>query len=198
MEKNLDIENMTPVTIDSAQQLRDVLNAYGVKTRTWDTPPHKDVNRLYDEVVAGESRIVHLGEQIGRLVSVVNVDVRATIGRRSFQLIEDRQDFIRGGETRSRGLRCVSEKIQGEEEPETAARRGLKEELGVDFAGLLVSAGEPETEAKSSSHSYPGLLSIYQKHLFTAQFGLAEWKPEGYVEYQLDKSTFFVWQELPS
>lgn len=199
MEKQPDIEKATPVSIDSASHLRDVLESYGVNTRTWDTPPYKDVNRLYEEVEAGESRIVHLGSKLGRLVSVVNVDVRAKIGRRSYQLFEDRQDFFRGGETRSRsrGLNCVSEKIKGGETPEEAARRGLLEELSVDYKGTL-EQGDVEVEHKESSYSYPGLMSIYEAHHFTARFGFDEWNPEGYKEEQLDKTTYFVWHELPS
>jgi len=198
--ENPDLEHATPVTIDSAEHLRSVLTVYGVKTEVWDTPPYKNVNDLYHEIEAGESRIVHLGSQLGRLVSIANVDILAAIGTRRYQLVEDRQDFLRGGEIKSRRreLRWVSEKIKGDESPEAAARRGIKEELDVDYTGVLEPDGEPSAEWKQSSFSYPGLMSIYQKYRFKAHFGLDVWKPEGYFERQPDKITYFVWDELPS
>jgi hypothetical protein len=67
----------------------------------------------------------------------------------------------------------------------------------VTFTGDLHSVS-PKIVQRPSSHSYPTLSGIYLTHLFKAQFGEAEWNPDGYQEVQPDKTTFFVWEEVPA
>lgn len=184
------------IPIASAEALAQTLHQHGIDIEEWGQPPYKSIDRLYEEIDAGESRLVQLGSTIGRLVSVVNVEVTAQINGARYSLKEDRQEFA-DGTVRRRDLPGVSEKIQGDEDPEMAARRGIAEELGVTFEGALTSALS-EIVQRPSSHSYPNLSGVYATHLFQAEFGEAEWNPDGYQEVQPDKTTYFVWQELPA
>lgn len=190
------LEDLTDISVTKPEQLSAVLKAYGVDFSKWGRPPYKSVDRLFKEIEDGESRLVHTGSAIGRLVAVAHVDIRASIAGRQYRLLEDRQEFAGGGElsTRKRGLYGVSEKIQGSEEPVDAARRGIQEELEIAFASEL-TPGERGMSFKESSHSYPGLAGIYVTHNFTAQFGVAEWNAKGYEERQPDKTTYFIWEE---
>lgn len=190
----LNFNDLEQIPIDSAESLTHTLHDHGVNTDSWGQAPYKSIDRLYGEIDTGESRLVQLGSTIGRLVSVANVEITAHINGVHYSLKEDRQEFA-DGNVRRRGLSGVSEKIQGNEGPEVAARRGIAEELGVTFTGTLTSALS-EIVQKPSSHSYPNLSGMYLTHLFKAEFGEAEWNPDGYKEVQPDKTTYFVWEDL--
>jgi hypothetical protein len=187
-------DDLEQISVDSAESLTRTLLDNDVDTELWGHPPYKSIDRLYEEIDAGESRLVQLGSTIGRLVSVVNVEVTAHINGMQYNLKEDRQEFA-DGNVRRRDLPGVSEKIQGNEDPEAAARRGIAEELGVTFVGTLTGALS-EIVQRPSSHSYPNLSGIYMTHLFKAEFGEAEWNPDGYKEVQSDKTTHFVWRQV--
>ena len=72
--------------------------------------------------------------------------------------------------------------------------RGIQEELGISGEVALTQIGTDEE--KVTSFSYPGLESQYVRHKFLAILNDNQFKPEGYVENQPDKSTFFVWEEV--
>jgi len=46
------------------------------------------------------------------------------------------------------------------------------------------------------SQSYPGLKSKYKGHVFNCTLIDSQYKPEGYVEVQKDKSTYFIWEKM--
>lgn len=46
---------------------------------------------------------------------------------------------------------------------------------------------------RGGSLSYPGLTSKYKGHQFTCYLTEQQFNPEGYIEKQEDKSTFFTW-----
>lgn len=185
------LDQLAVPSVDSLEQL---LRDAKIDTGLWGQSPYKSIDRLYDEIDAGESRLVRLGQTVGRLVSVVNVLVTARIGNCQYQLVEDRQVFPDGSE-RHRGIQGVSEKIKGDEDPVASARRGLAEELGVVFTGELTGAGA-QILRRPSSHSYPNLPGIYMTHVFNAEFGESEWDSDGYSEVQPDKATYFIWKEV--
>lgn len=187
-------EKLQYVTVESAEDLAYILRDSGIDTTAWGQAPFKSVERLHQEIANGESQLIRAGSALGRLVSIVSVDVRAEIDGRNYRLKEDRQEFTHGG-SRRRNLYGVSEKIQGNEDPKAAARRGLLEELGVTYTGQL-TADEIETDHQASSHSYPGLPGVYQRYPFTAVFDELDWNEDGYTEVQPDKTTYFVWEDL--
>lgn len=46
------------------------------------------------------------------------------------------------------------------------------------------------------SSSYPGLIAFYTVHTFNTILGEQEFNPEGYIEEQEDKTTYFIWEEI--
>ena len=43
--------------------------------------------------------------------------------------------------------------------------------------------------------SYPGLETKYKGHQYMCYFDKSQFDPNGYVEIQKDKKTFFVWHK---
>lgn len=85
------------------------------------------------------------------------------------------------------------------ETPFEAARRALKEELGIQISPELVSQSFVffiEDRPPVISTSFPGLWT--KRTLYISDFYLPSncYQPEGYVENQSDKSTYFVWQRV--
>lgn len=73
-------------------------------------------------------------------------------------------------------------------------QRLLFVELGVE-GEINLTELEGEEQVKMTD-SYPGLRSHYVVHKFQAILEDGQFNPEGYVEEQPDKSTFFVWEEV--
>ena len=80
------------------------------------------------------------------------------------------------------------------EDPQTAMIRGIQEELGISSGINLTTTGTDEQ--KIASPSYPGLKSQYIRHKFQVVLSKEQFNPEGYIEHQSDKSTYFIWEEV--
>ncbi|HIK18888.1 MAG TPA: NUDIX domain-containing protein [Leptolyngbyaceae cyanobacterium M33_DOE_097] len=141
---------------------------------------------LLREIEQRECEIIWEDDRYVRLVQVVLVEVFSSAGK----LIEDRQEFT-DGRSRRRGIEGISEKRRRDENPLDAARRALREELGIAAAIDLTFV--QQTTGEKLSPSYPGLLSRYTKDLFTCYLPDELIQPK-YVEIQDDKKTFFVWK----
>lgn len=179
---------------ENVDDLQKILGRYGVAYESWGQGPTKQPEALLKEIVDRETRLVETAAKtaIGRIVRVAAVDVFATVDDRRLKLIEARQEF-RNGTTRERTLQTsLSEKLIGDEVPEAGAVRGMYEELGVAYGGVL--RAYPRKLVVGRSESYPGLLSIYSLYHFEANFSESEYDPSGYMEVQDDKTTFFSWQ----
>ncbi len=174
---------------------KDLKNA-GVDTSSWGKGEAKTLSHLYKELKDGGSQLVTDKDgELLRIVTYVGVDVfyKSPEGK-SYRLKEDKQVF-NDGRVRSRNYgHAVSEKIKYDENPELAAVRGIKEELGLedDIEVSLVS----RNEERLTSSSYPGLLSQYIGYKFTAYLNQEQFNPNGYQEVQEDKITYFVWEEF--
>lgn len=81
------------------------------------------------------------------------------------------------------------------EDPLSASIRAMKEEtdLVLPFASGPNLTGNKEIGRESSS--FPGLISRYSVSCFEVYLTSEQFNPEGYVEEQEDKTTFFVWEE---
>jgi hypothetical protein len=72
--------------------------------------------------------------------------------------------------------------------------RGIKEELGIEGDLSLREIGiEEET---TDSPSYPGLKSHHIYHNFEVSLNDQQFNPDGYIEDQEDKTTYFIWEEI--
>lgn len=180
------------------QMLVEKLHTAGVDLSTWGYGATKTVEQLFQEIEGGEAELVTASD--GRLVrktAVANIEVQYTdAAKKRWRLIERKQVFADGSE-RERGLgTSVAEKLKvGENVPE-AAVRGLQEELG--FSEMVALSGTGVELKEADSPSYPGLRAQYEIHAFTAELSPEQYKPEGYIEAQPDKSTYFEWEEVTS
>jgi hypothetical protein len=175
---------------DDVEQL---LREHGVPIELWGRGAAKSVADLRQEIERGEAvvGINPRNDRLERLVRVAEVDVLARGPRgRKRRLVEDHQRFA-DGRTRRRKLdRSLAEKLVAGERPLAAARRALREELGVVEA-TVQRAGRPHTRT-TDSPSYPGLRTRYELVPFIA------WLPEDtvrerYVEKTPEKATTFRW-----
>jgi hypothetical protein len=162
----------------------------------WGRGKAKTLEHSLKEIEEGES--VLIADENGELLRNVVVGGADIFyiqpdGKRP-RLIEEKQVF-KDGRERVRNLgQAVSEKMKPDEDPKTAMIRGIKEELAIDGEVNLVENGV-DAEVKTSD-SYPGLKSQYVNHRFVASLNDRQFKQEGYVEHQSDKSTYFVWRDV--
>jgi hypothetical protein len=72
--------------------------------------------------------------------------------------------------------------------------RGIHEELG-----LLGDINLEQTDTcyeLEDSDSYPGLRTDSILHMFESILTKEQFNPEGYIEEQSDKTTYFTWVEI--
>jgi hypothetical protein len=81
------------------------------------------------------------------------------------------------------------------ENPTFAAIRGIKEELGVDINSNQLSKYS-DLHYDGGSVSYPGLDTKYKGHKFICNLTETQFEPNGYIEVQEDKKTFFTWKKI--
>lgn len=176
--------------------LRKQLSAGGIDTSSWGTGQAKTLAHLQREIELGETVLTtgKNGELLRKVVGGgADIYYQSPDGKR-YRLKEDRQIFKDGRERRRDLGQAVSEKMKPGEDPQTAMIRGVEEELGISGKILLTATGT--VEERVSSPSYPGLESQYIRHTFQVTLNDEQFNPEGYVEEQVDKSTYFVWEEV--
>jgi len=170
------------------------LSAAGIDLAKWSPElGTKSIEDLQVEIDIGETQLQSIEGMLTRVVKVVNVTVMVEIGDRSFILVEDKQIFFTGA-VRERGLKCLAEKIINDEQPEIAARRALREEIGLNFEGELVSLGEEVQQ--QSSPSYPGLSTQYQIFKYQIVLSVADLSQIGFAEIQAKKMSLFTLEAL--
>lgn len=177
-------------------ELQQQLLAAGIDLASWGTGPAKTLAHLQKEVDDGEAVIVTKPD--GRLVRCVEVCDANVFGispdGRHLRLKEDRQVFADGRERRRQLQYAVLEKMHAGERPLDAMVRGIREELGV-AGDIDITAVRVDLE-EAVSPSYPGLLSRYSCHVFDVMLCGEQVRPDGYVEVQADKRTFFIWEPV--
>lgn len=108
-------------------------------------------------------------------------------------LKEDYQKF-KDGRVRKRKMDAsVAEKLdKNDRNLISAVIRGIKEELDVDISESQISNNGKNRKIMDSM-SYPGLNSIIDLFKYTVILNDSQYNPDGYVENQEDKSTYFKW-----
>ncbi|KAE9608806.1 hypothetical protein Lal_00020529 [Lupinus albus] len=162
----------------------DSFASWGVK------PGTKNVHNLWLELSEGETSLADSTPPV-RTVQVVTVRVT---GKDGGILIESYQE-LSDGNVRKRG-RPLSEKMKPGEDPESAAVRAVKEELGSMIGGEVgcVVKIDPNSYGmrveERNSDSYPGLPGCYVLHTLNAT---VEGLPEGdFCTYEVDEYGDFV------
>ncbi|CAN5609283.1 hypothetical protein BH23PAT2_BH23PAT2_10170 [soil metagenome] len=187
-------ESQSIVTDDDIQQK---LFDADIDVSLWGEGQAKTLSHLVNEINEGETLLEmdKTGELVRR-VAVGRADVFFTdTDGQTYRLREDRQIFKDGRTRRRTDIEAsLSEKMKFHEDPETAMIRGIQEELGISGGVALESTGTDEE--RMTSPSYPGLTSEYTSINFKALLTEKQYKPEGYIERQQDKDTYFVWDKV--
>lgn len=176
--------------------LKQQLESAGIDTSEWGKGEAKTVEHLQKEIESGETILI-TGEQgeLLRKVVVGGADILYTSPEgKKYRLKEDRQVFKDGRERKRNLDQAISEKMKPDEDPTDAIIRGVREEL--DIEGDLSVTETGVEEQLLSSPSYPGLQSQYILHKFSITLVDSQFRSDGYVEEQEDKSTYFVWEEV--
>lgn len=175
----------------------------------------KTIDDLKEEIRRGESRLAFTvgenGEQsLARILDVAGISVYYMRGQKPQTLYELVQVNHRTGIARARSelLTSLAEKLQLGETPDDAAVRALKEELNLVRTSPLIFEGV--TTLTRASNSFRGIDSYYCIHIFHAEVGEPEYRPNivhpddpflsqtpyAYVETQTGrKSNYYAWRE---
>lgn len=174
--------------------LQQQLKCAGIDVSGWGKGSAKTLEHLQREIESGET--VLITDKQGRLLRKVevvsgNIFYISPDGKR-YRLREYEQVF-KDGRKRTRNLgEAVSEKMKPNEDPIDAMIRGVREELGIEGKISLTETGVDKQLL--SSPSYPGLQSQYIRHMFEVILNDQQFRPDGYVEEQDDKNTYFIWE----
>lgn len=176
-----------------------LLIRHNVPVNSWGKGGTKNLADLLREIEKGETTLSVRDGELIRETSVLFITVRCSPpGSPPLRLKEDRQVF-RDGRVREREHpygASLGEKLRAGEKPDAeAVERALEEELGVTSFGIL-RWDEPRIREQDSP-SYPGLRARFTEYHCEVELRRA-YRPEGYVEAQLAKTTYFVWVEAPS
>jgi hypothetical protein len=176
--------------------LRQQLESAGIDLSEWGEGQTKTLTHLQREIENGETVLItsEKGELLRRVVvSSADIFYFSPAGKK-YRLKEDKQVFKDGRERKRDLKQAVSEKVKLNEDPKNTIIRGMREELGIEGEISLTETGIDEQLL--SSFSYPGLQSQYIRHKFETILTDQQFKFDGYIEKQEDKSTYFVWEEV--
>ncbi len=176
-------------------ELEVYLTSHRVPVEEWGTRESKTLGHLLAELGSGESNLIEsdTGELIRAEIGV-GINVYYIRGDTLLKLEEARQIFS-DGRVRTRKLSTsIGEKVKPGEHPDEAALRTFQEELGISSVTLL----NPTLEDRPPviSESFPGLVTKRRVHRYDVQMSDEDFREDGYIETQTDKTTFFVWEEV--
>jgi hypothetical protein len=180
---------------DDLENLKELLNSYNIPIDLWGTGKSKTINNLLNELENDECSLEEKNHKITRYIEFVGIKIYYTKDDEIFILKEDRQEFNDGRIRRRDMPSSVSEKMVFGEDPIVASIRGIREELGVKIEAHQLTK-HSDLNYNGGSLSYPGLDTKYKGHKFICNLIDEQFNPNGYVEIQKDKKTFFIWEKL--
>ena len=173
-------------------ELTSWLESHNVPLDQWGVGKAKTIDHLLTEINSGEAFVKEENGTLCRIVLGSGVRVYYQNGSTILLLKEQRQEF-KDGRIRRRSLETsVGEKRHRDEEPLATAHRALREELKITDE-LELKLEQTTLKGPVASDSFPGLASKYIMHVWSVFLPAHLYKPEGYVEYQQDKTSYFVW-----
>lgn len=154
----------------------------------------KSISHLLSEINEGESTLsIDVSGNIFRFVNVLWVDVYCSLSNGEvYVLKEDHQEF-KDGRIKIRNLdSSIGEKLKPSEILLNGVRRALHEEIGISDADDIYEIGCEEKTFIPDT--FPGIESTYKMHKFVTVIPESSFIPEGYVEYQNDKTNYYCWK----
>ena len=170
-------------------KLEEYLKKFNIDTDLWGKGRSKTINHLFNEIIRGETELVVDGDKLVREVSALSIIVR--YGDKILK--EDKQVF-NDGRTRKRKMTAsVAEKLDKDDNDLiSAVKRGIKEELGFDTEENQITHTRDITRYRYSE-SYPNLFTKIVLFGFKIELNESQYDPNGYIEIQEDKKTYFKW-----
>lgn len=157
----------------------------------WGKGSAKTIDHLFKEIIKGESKIEIIDNELVRHVKALSI----TVLYKNLILKEDYQKFKDGRVRRRKMDASVAEKLdKNDKDLVGAVIRGIKEELDITINNSQISENGKNRQIMDSM-SYPGLHSIVDLFKYTVILNDTQYKSDGYVENQEDKSTYFKWIE---
>jgi hypothetical protein len=180
----------------------------------WGAGKAKTITHLLTEMQEGECMLetsespdgtkdlIRRSQGVGLYVYYIEYDDDGT-PLKAYKLFEDEQIFLdEKGQldhkrTKKRNLpTSVNEKLKKRETVEGTAIRVLRDELKIT-AGFRINWASRQRFTKSNeSISYPGLVTVYDFTTYNCFLDGEAYNPDGYIEQQDDKWTFFKWKEI--
>jgi len=157
----------TIVKPSNVAELKEILIRNGVSQdamSTWS----KSLSQLLNEIKTGETTLITANNQIRRIVNSVRVKIYNN-QTKTYSLYEIGHLDKNKNLIKTRSNEGVLEKMMSNEEPQTALKRAISEELGSNYvSNLRYMKGEPTFDIEkatkdplSDSQSYPGLPTQY-------------------------------------
>lgn len=170
-----------------------LLEAHSIPLSKWGVGEAKTVDHLLKEVRSGEVELVSENGVLFKVGSIAAVDVYYRDGDTTLKLWEEKQVFSDGRERRRPNTYGgLVEKMLPGENCLTGASRALREELGIESEVEIVLK-QSFLDDTGGSMSYPGIRARHTVYLCEVQLPECFYKPEGYVEEQSDKKSYFIW-----
>jgi len=186
-------ENHKSDQFSSENDLVNFLIANDIPVEQWGKGAAKTVKHLYNEILEKESVLSYIDGKLIRSIEFVSAQIFYDSPGGVLKLVEEKQIF-KDGRVRSRYLESsVSEKMKADEGPRNSIIRGIEEELKISIAMDQIEANGNIDETEESN-SYPGLLTRYNGYKYKIELRSHQYRPEGYIEHQRDKSTYFKWE----
>jgi hypothetical protein len=182
------------------QELKEKLRCSGIDVSLFGKGQAKTLEALLNEINNPREGVKLVTTVIGnvyRMVEVFNIHVFYHHGDKRLRLREALQIFNDGRfRARLERLAAISEKMHSNESYWDGVARALREELGIEGINLENTREVECRRIEKISQSFPGLVSTYEIHYVNYFMEEKFFCPEGYVEVQKDKKTYFVWEEI--
>ena len=182
------------------QGLEKLLVAGGIDISLYSKGEAKSLEKLLHEINDPEEGVGLQCSEDGSLLRVaklMNIHVLYQHEKDLLRLREVMQIF-NDGRIRVRNRQAaIAEKCHVKELWIRAVERALKEEIGVARLHTNDEVMQLSSDVvKQESQSYPGLMSEYQIDYYLYNMVEEYFRPEGYVEVQKDKKTYFAWEKV--
>jgi len=185
------IKNPTKINVTS--DLTQLLKSYQIPISEWGKGYAKTIGHLQKEIDSKECNLIVEGGTLIREIEFVMCEIIHVENNKIYKLIEEKQIFT-DGRTRTRNKESsMSEKMKIGEDPLQSLIRGVEEELGLLLDQTQIQKQKNIYE-NEMSNSFPGLMTRYNGHNFSCQLTKEQFNPNGYIETQSDKITYFKWK----
>jgi len=174
-------------------ELIKILDRFEVPWSEWGKGGAKTVEQLLHELNFEEVVLSIRDDRLLREVRGVIVNVFYQRDQQLLRLFESHQVFL-DGTVRVREAHLIpGEKLLKGETIEAGGRRMLREELGIKTL-LPLTPQKPIEKGPFISATYPGLWSKYFNSVLSTSLTRDLYEPDGYIERQPDKTSFFKWE----